>query len=48
MWRLINILRINGAPSWFYLQDYTGMHGHKYGFDTPQTEMFKMLKIYKN
>ena len=20
-------MRINGAPSWFYLQDYTGMYG---------------------
>ena len=23
----INILRINCAPNWFYLQDYTEMHG---------------------
>jgi hypothetical protein len=23
--RLINILRINQAPNWLYLQDYTGM-----------------------
>ena len=29
MWRLINILRINCAPSWFYLQDYTRMHGQQ-------------------
>ena len=27
--RLINILRINCAPSWFYLQDYTEMHGQQ-------------------
>ena len=26
MKRLINKLRINCTPSWFYLQDYTGMH----------------------
>ena len=26
---LINILRINCAPNWFYLQDYTGMHGQQ-------------------
>jgi len=25
----INTLRINGAPSWLYLQDYTGMHGQQ-------------------
>jgi hypothetical protein len=25
----INILRINCAPSWFYLQYYTGMHGQQ-------------------
>jgi len=29
MYRLINILRINCAPSWFYLQDYTDMHGQQ-------------------
>jgi len=29
MYRLINILRINCTPSWFYLQDYAGMHGHQ-------------------
>ena len=31
MWRLINInvLRINCAPSWFYLQDYTEMQVNK-------------------
>ena len=34
MWRLINILRmnilrINCAPSWLYLQDNTGMHGQQ-------------------
>jgi hypothetical protein len=29
MYRLINILRINCAPSWFYIQDYTGMHGQQ-------------------
>jgi len=29
MWRLINILRINYAPSWLYLEDYTGMHGQQ-------------------
>jgi hypothetical protein len=29
MKRLINTLRINCAPSWFYLQDYTGMHGQQ-------------------
>ena len=29
MYRLINILRINCAPSWFYLQDYTEMHGQQ-------------------
>ena len=27
--RLINILRINCAPSWVYLQDCTGMHGEQ-------------------
>ena len=27
MYRLINILGINCIPSWFYLQDYTEMHG---------------------
>ena len=27
--RLINILRINCPPSWFYLQDYTEMHGQQ-------------------
>jgi len=26
---LINILRINCAPIWLYLQDYTGMHGEQ-------------------
>jgi hypothetical protein len=25
----LNILRINCAPSWLYLQDYTGMHGQQ-------------------
>jgi len=25
----INILRKNFAPSWLYLQDYTGMHGQQ-------------------
>jgi hypothetical protein len=25
----INILRINCAPSWLYLQNYTGMHGQQ-------------------
>jgi hypothetical protein len=25
----INILRINCAPSWLYLQDYTEMHGQQ-------------------
>ena len=25
----VNILRINCAPNWFYLQDYTGMHGQQ-------------------
>jgi len=25
----INILRINCAPSWLYLQDYTGKHGQQ-------------------
>jgi len=29
MWRLINIQRINCAPSWFYLQDYTEMHNQQ-------------------
>jgi len=29
MYRLINILRINCAPSWFYLQDYIEMHGQQ-------------------
>ena len=34
MYRLTNILRINMlriycAPSWLYLQDYTGMHGQQ-------------------
>jgi len=29
MWRLINILRLNCATSWLYLQDYTGMHGQQ-------------------
>ena len=31
MSRLINtnILRINCAPSWLYLQDYTEMHGQQ-------------------
>jgi len=29
MQRLTNILRINCAPSWLYLQDYTGMHGQR-------------------
>jgi len=24
-----NILRINCAPSWLYLQNYTGMHGQR-------------------
>jgi hypothetical protein len=28
--KAINILRKNCAPSWFYLQDYTGMHGQQY------------------
>ena len=27
--RLINILGINCAPNWLYLQDYTGMHGQQ-------------------
>ena len=27
--RLINILRINCAPSWLNLQDYTGLHGQQ-------------------
>jgi hypothetical protein len=27
--RLTNILRINCTPSWFYLQDYTKMHGQR-------------------
>jgi len=25
----MNVLRINCAPSWLYLQDYTGMHGQQ-------------------
>jgi hypothetical protein len=25
----MNILRINCAPSWLYLQDYTGMHSQQ-------------------
>ena len=29
MQRLINILRINCAPIWFYSQDYTGIHGQQ-------------------
>ena len=29
MWRLVNILRINCAPSLFYLQDYTEMHSQQ-------------------
>jgi len=29
MYRLINILRINCAPSWLYLQDYTETHGQQ-------------------
>jgi len=29
MQRLINIPRINCAPCWFYLQDYTEMHGQQ-------------------
>jgi len=29
MQRLINILRINCAPSWLYLQDYKEMHGQQ-------------------
>ena len=29
MYRLINILRINCAPSWLYLQDYTGMYSEQ-------------------
>jgi hypothetical protein len=29
MWRSINILKINCAPSWLYLQEYTGMHGRQ-------------------
>jgi len=29
MLRLINILRINFAPSWLYLQDFTGMQVKK-------------------
>jgi len=29
MCRLINILRIDCAPSWLYLQDYTEMHGQQ-------------------
>jgi len=28
-WRLINILRINCAPSWFCLQDCTEIHGQQ-------------------
>ena len=24
-----HVLRINCAPSWLYLQDYTGMHGQQ-------------------
>jgi hypothetical protein len=28
-YRLINILRINCAPSWLYLKDYTGTHGQQ-------------------
>ena len=30
MQRLIYILRINCAPSWYYLQDCTGIHGQEY------------------
>ena len=29
MQRLLNILRINCAPIWLYLQDYTVIHGHQ-------------------
>ena len=29
MSRLINIVRINCAPSWLYLQDFTRMHGQQ-------------------
>ena len=29
MYRLINILRINCAPSWLYLQDYAEIHGQQ-------------------
>ena len=29
MWRFINILRINCAPSWHCLQDYTVMHSQQ-------------------
>jgi len=29
MQRLINVLRINCEPGWFYLQDYTEMHSQQ-------------------
>ena len=40
MYRLINILRINCAPSWLYLQDYTEMHGQQ---NIKKTETFTSM-----
>ena len=53
MYRLIkvlrvNILSINCAPSWLYLQDYAGMHGQQnVKFDTtPLCNQFPTFRWY--
>jgi len=40
-------LRINCAPSWFYLQDYTGMHGQE-NIKFCYAKQGKQIHRYKN
>jgi hypothetical protein len=41
--RFLNILRINCAQSWLYLQDYTGIYGHQNIKSTRKTWIIKAL-----
>jgi len=55
MWRLINILRINCAPSWLYLQECTGMHDqqntkylHKFHSEILRTVLHSVCVVLTN
>ena len=46
--RLINILRINCAPSWFYLQDYKEIKIDKYTKNKLCTKLVLFTRLYRN